>query len=337
MSVVQHKVSVRSEVPFFGLTKVNPVLSLVHGKWHHCHCQSGRWSTCARWIQTQSHMTKCRLCEKNKQLCIGLPRQTCNECTKAKAKCDKLLGRIGRRKDMKVADTKGKAPGEWPVLYVSSAANRIVVHSTGVVIWILPLQPVVLMLKTVPLVPDLTAPATPLFLGDLLSLPEIETLWVDKSEADSAPLKRLKTDDTDKEHTAKIAEARLAIAMCKSQVHSAQAFLKDLEVWSLQMAWFVREQIRELEQLKGILDEMDEMWGTQSCCVDSSCYSIGGPLSFFLPHVTLQCALEETGTTLCQIMPWLVYFSFHYLVTILFLGQEPRSRSTNLYLWHFPF
>ena len=36
----------------------------------------------------------------------------CNECTKAKAKCNKLLGWIGRRKDMKVADTKGKAPGE---------------------------------------------------------------------------------------------------------------------------------------------------------------------------------------------------------------------------------
>ena len=32
MSVVQHKISVRSEVPVFGLTKVNPVLSPVHGK-----------------------------------------------------------------------------------------------------------------------------------------------------------------------------------------------------------------------------------------------------------------------------------------------------------------
>ena len=58
------------------------------------------------------HMTKCGLCEKNKQPCIGLPRCTCNECTKAKAKYDKSLGWIGRRKDMKVADTKGKAPGE---------------------------------------------------------------------------------------------------------------------------------------------------------------------------------------------------------------------------------
>ena len=32
MLVVQRKVSVRSEVPFFRLMKVNPVLSLVHGK-----------------------------------------------------------------------------------------------------------------------------------------------------------------------------------------------------------------------------------------------------------------------------------------------------------------
>ena len=32
MSVVQHKVSVRLEVPFFGLMKVNPALSLVNGK-----------------------------------------------------------------------------------------------------------------------------------------------------------------------------------------------------------------------------------------------------------------------------------------------------------------
>ena len=32
MSVMQCKVSVRLEVPFFRLTKVNPVLSPVHGK-----------------------------------------------------------------------------------------------------------------------------------------------------------------------------------------------------------------------------------------------------------------------------------------------------------------
>ena len=110
-----------------------------------------------------------------------------------------------------------------------------------------------------PLAPDLTAPATPLFLGDSLSLPEIETLGVDESECDSAPRKRLKTSNANKEHTAKIAEARLAIAMCESQVHSVQAFLKDLEVWSSQMVQFVGEQIGELEQLKGILDRMDGM------------------------------------------------------------------------------
>ena len=141
----------------------------------------------------------------------------------------------------------------------SSAANQIVVHSTGAVIQILPLQPVASTLKTMLLAPDPTAPATPLFLGDSLSLPEIETLQVDKSKADSAPHKRLKTNNVDKEHTAKIAEARLVIAMCKSQVHSTQAFLKDLKVRSSQMAQFIREQIGELEQLKGILDKMDEM------------------------------------------------------------------------------
>ena len=59
-----------------------------------------------------AHATKCGLCKKNKQPCIRLPGHTCNECMKAKAKCDKLLERIGRRKDTKAADTKGKAPGE---------------------------------------------------------------------------------------------------------------------------------------------------------------------------------------------------------------------------------
>ena len=110
-----------------------------------------------------------------------------------------------------------------------------------------------------PPAPDLTVPATPLFLGDSSSLPEIETLRVDESEADSAPRKKLKTGDMDKGRTAKITKARLAIALCESQVHSMQAFLKDLEVWSSQMARFVGEQIGELEQLKGILDRMDEL------------------------------------------------------------------------------
>ena len=97
----------------------------------------------------------------------------------------------------------------------SSVANRNVVCSTGVVIQILPLQPVASMLKTVLPAPDLTAPATPLFLGDSSSLPEIKTLWVDESEANSPLCKRLKTDNVDKECTAKIAKARLTIAMCE--------------------------------------------------------------------------------------------------------------------------
>ena len=163
-----------------------------------------------------AHATKCGPCKRNKRACIGLPGRTCNECTKAKAKCDKFLGRIGRRKDTKVADTKGKAPGEYLASSASSAANWIVVHSTGVVIRILPLQPVVSTSKIVPLAPDPTALATPLFLGDSSSLPEIETLRVDESKSDSTPCKRLKTGSANKEHTAKIAEARLVIAMCES-------------------------------------------------------------------------------------------------------------------------
>ena len=70
-------------------------------------------------------------------------------------------------------------------------------------------------LKTVPPVPDLTVPATPLFLGDSSSLPEIETLWVNESKANSTPCKKLKTGDVDKGRTANIAEARLAIALCE--------------------------------------------------------------------------------------------------------------------------
>ena len=118
------------------------------------------------------------------------------------------------------------------------------------VIRIPPLQPVASTSKTVLLAPDPTASATPLFLGDLSSLPEIETLWVDESEADSAPCKKLKTGDMDKGRTAKITKARLAIALCESQVHSAQAFLKDLEVWSSQMVQFVREQIQAKKERK---------------------------------------------------------------------------------------
>ena len=59
-----------------------------------------------------AYMVKCALCKKNNWHCISTPGWMCNECTKAKAKCDKSLGQIGRRKGMKAADTKGKAPGE---------------------------------------------------------------------------------------------------------------------------------------------------------------------------------------------------------------------------------
>ena len=138
-------------------------------------------------------------------------------------------------------------------------ANQIVVHMIGVVIWIPPLQPVASSLKTILPPPEPTVLVTLLFLGDSSSLPEIETLWVNKSEADSVPHKRVKTSNVDKEHAAKITEARLAIAMCELQVLSVQAFLKDLEVWLLKMVWFIREQFGELEQLKRVFNKLDKM------------------------------------------------------------------------------
>ena len=79
-----------------------------------------------------------------------------------------------------------------------------------------PLQPVASMLKTVLPAPDPTVLATPLFLGDLSSLPEIKTLRVDESESNSVPCKRLKTDNAGKDHTTKITDARLGITMCES-------------------------------------------------------------------------------------------------------------------------
>ena len=72
-----------------------------------------------------------------------------------------------------------------------------------------------------------------------------------------------------------------------------------------------------------------------------SCYSTEGPLSFSStcdpacdPQTRLLEGMAWSHTKSCQRT---VYFSFHYLVTILFLGQNTRSRSANLYLWHFPF
>ena len=139
---------------------------------------------------------------------------------------------------------------------MSSIAKQIVVCSTGVVIQILPLQLVVLTLKTVLPVPEPTMPATPLFLGDSLSLPEIETLWVNKSETNSKPHKRMKTNNTDQGNTDKITEGKLMIALCELRVLSMQAFLKDLKVHSSQMAWFIEEQLGELKWLKRVFNEM---------------------------------------------------------------------------------
>ena len=59
-----------------------------------------------------AHVVKCTLCKKNNWHCVGIPGWTCNECTKAKVKCNKSLGQIRRREGTKAVDTKGKAPGE---------------------------------------------------------------------------------------------------------------------------------------------------------------------------------------------------------------------------------
>lgn len=61
--------------------------------------------------------------------------------------------------------------------------NWIEVCSTGAVICIPPLQPIMSSLKTM---------LPPLFLGDSLSLPEIEVLQVNKSETNSMPCKRVR-------------------------------------------------------------------------------------------------------------------------------------------------
>ena len=70
--------------------------------------------------------------------------------------------------------------------------------------------------------PELTMPATPLFLGDSLSLPEIETLWVNKSETNSMLCKKMKTNNADQGHTNKITKGKLTIALCESWVLSMQ-------------------------------------------------------------------------------------------------------------------
>ena len=270
MLVVQRKVSVRLEVPFFRLKKVKPVLSLVHGKRWQWQWWSGRWSTCARWIRTQCTCDQVQIVWEEQVAVHQTTWTNMQRVHESQGKVWQIIGADWEEKGHKGGGYKGEGPRWVTIVGASSAAIWIVVHSTGAVIQILPLQPVTLTSKTVLLAPDPTVPATPLFLGDSSSLPEIKTLWVDESESDSVPCKRLKTGNMDKGRTAKIAEARLVITMCELWVHSTQAFLKDLEVQSSQMVWFIGEQIGELEQLKGILDEMDEMWGTQSHRIDSS-------------------------------------------------------------------
>ena len=117
MSVVQRKVSVRLEVPFFRLMKVNPALSPVCGKCHHrLRCWSGRRSTCARWIQTQCTHDQVWIVWEEQVAMHWTTQMNMQREHKAKAKCNQSLGWIGRRKDTKAADTKGKAPGEWLAL-----------------------------------------------------------------------------------------------------------------------------------------------------------------------------------------------------------------------------
>ena len=95
-----------------------------------------------------------------------------------------------------------------------------------------------------------------MFLDDSSSLPEIEILRVDESEADSAPRKKAKTENADSERAGRIADAKLEIALCESRVLAAQAFFKELEARSSQMARYVAEQLGELERVRGVLDEL---------------------------------------------------------------------------------
>ena len=71
MSVTQHKVSSRSP----------------------CHYLEQEESGLV------AHMVKCALCEMNNWCCIGILGRTCNECTKAKAKCNKSLGQMGGERE----------------------------------------------------------------------------------------------------------------------------------------------------------------------------------------------------------------------------------------------
>ena len=66
-----------------------------------------------------------------------------------------------------------------------------------------------------------------------------------------------------------------------------------------------------------------------------------GPLSFSStcdptcdPQTSLLEGMARSRARSCQ---QTVHSSFHCLVTVLLLGQNMRSRSTNLYLQHFPF
>ena len=75
------------------------------------------------------------------------------------------------------------------------------------------------------------------------------------------------------------------------------------------------------------------------CCL--TCYSTDEHLSFssthdpaYNPQTSLLEGTAWSDTRSCQ---QTVHFSFHCLVTILLLGQNMRSRSAELYLWHFPF
>lgn len=111
MSITQCKVSIGLTALLFGLT--NPCTQhsfqvMVSNSDNNIEMVDGLP------IQEESspstHAIKSRLCKKNNQLCISIPGQTCNQWIKAKTQCNKLMGQIGSRKEIKVADTKGKAP-----------------------------------------------------------------------------------------------------------------------------------------------------------------------------------------------------------------------------------
>ena len=110
MLVVQHKVSVRSEVPFFRLMKVNPALSLVHGKQQWQRHWSGRWSTHARWIQTQCTHDQVQIVWEEQVAMHWTTWMNVQWVHKSQGKVQQIIGADWEEKGHKGGGYKGEGP-----------------------------------------------------------------------------------------------------------------------------------------------------------------------------------------------------------------------------------